>query len=210
MVDIKGLGIGESSDYVSFRAEPGQLKPIDRRAVKVHEEYCKAAKELDSKYRRTPDDEIGPVKYALLSFGPVVSTRARFSGSASAVSESSLLDSMTFARSSRAIVRYPTWIATTTSRPRRPLACSAQGSAACGVMQPFLPGATSSWIAAASSLACSHPPPAPHVRVATPILTSRTTTSSTPSPRTPVAVFTPVRGGRTGMSTSGVRSLGSV
>ena len=110
-----------------------------------------------------------------------------------------------FARSSRAIVRYPTWIATTTSRPRRPLACSAQGTAARGVTRPFSPGATSSWIAAASSLACSrHPPPAPRMRVATLILTSRTKTSSTPKPRTPDTVLTPVRGGRTGMSTSGV------
>ena len=41
------------------------------------------------------------------------------------------------ARSFNAIVRYPTWIATTTSRPRRPSACSAQGSVACGVMRPF-------------------------------------------------------------------------
>jgi len=41
-------------------------------------------------------------------------------------------------------------------------------------------------------------------RVATPVLTLKTTTSSTPSPRTPGAVFTPVRGGRVGMSTSGV------
>ena len=42
------------------------------------------------------------------------------------------------------------------------------------------PGATSSWIAAASSLACSNPSPAPRVQVVTPILTSRTTTSSAP------------------------------
>jgi len=42
--------------------------------------------------------------------------------------------------------------------------------------------------------------PAACARVATPILTSRTTTSSTPSPRTPGAVFKPVRGGRTRMS----------
>ena len=128
----------------------------------------------------------------------LASTRGRFSGSASAVSESCLLDSMTFSRSSRAVVRYPTWIATTTSRPRRPWACFAQVSAACGVMRPFSPRATLSWIAAASSLACSHPPPAPRARVATPVLTSRTTTSSTPSPRTQDAVFAPVRGGRTG------------
>jgi len=37
----------------------------------VHKEYCKAAKDLDSKYHHTPDGEIGPVKSALLSFGPV-------------------------------------------------------------------------------------------------------------------------------------------
>ena len=84
---------------------------------------------------------------------PRASTRARFSGSASAASESYLLESMTFAHSSRAIVRYLTWIATTTSRPRRPLAYSGQGPAACGVMRPFSPGATSSWTGAASSLA---------------------------------------------------------
>ena len=32
---------------------------------------CKAAKDLKSKYHHTPDDEIGPVKSALLSFRPV-------------------------------------------------------------------------------------------------------------------------------------------
>jgi hypothetical protein len=57
--------------------------------------------------------------------------------------------------------------------------------------------------AAASSLACSHPPPAPRVRVATPVLILGIAASSTPSPRTPDAVFTPVRGGRPGMSTPG-------
>ena len=109
LADIKGLGIGESSDYVSFHAEQGQLKPIDRRAVKVHKEYCKAAKDLDSKYHHTPDNEIGPVKSALLSFGPVAGKHnGTVLGSASAVSESCLLDSMTFARSLRAIVRCPT------------------------------------------------------------------------------------------------------
>jgi len=40
---IKGLDIGETSHYVSFRAEQGQLKPIDRRAVEVHKEHYKAA-----------------------------------------------------------------------------------------------------------------------------------------------------------------------
>jgi len=44
----------------------------------------------------------------------------------------------------------------------------------------------------------------PHARVATPFLTSRTTTSSTPIPRTPDKAFTPVRGGRIGTLMSGV------
>ena len=107
------------SYYVSFRAEQGQLKPTDRRAVKLHKAYCKAAKDTDSKYHHTPDDENDPAKSALLSFGPVAGMmRIRFSGSASAASESYLLDSMTSARerSSHAIVRYPTLLATTTSR----------------------------------------------------------------------------------------------
>ena len=44
---------------------------IAGRAVKVHKEYCKAAKDLDSKHHHTPENEIDPVKCALLSFGPV-------------------------------------------------------------------------------------------------------------------------------------------
>ena len=60
-----------SISYLKIRAEKGQFKPIDRRAVKVHKAHCKAAKDLESKYHRTPDDEIGPVKFALFSFGPV-------------------------------------------------------------------------------------------------------------------------------------------
>ena len=100
LADIKRLGIGESSCYVSFRAEQGQLKPIDRRAVNVHKEYFKATKDLDSKYHHTPDNEIGPVKSALCRSGLWrANTKARFSGSASAVSESCLLDSIALARS---------------------------------------------------------------------------------------------------------------
>jgi len=67
----------------------------------------------------------------------------------------------------------------TTSRPRRPWACSAHGSTTCGLMRLFSPGATSSWIAAASSLASSHPPPAPRVPP-----TWRAPTPSTPSSKT--------------------------
>ena len=56
----------------SFRAEQqGQLKPIDRRAVQVQKEYCKAAKDPDSKYHHIPDNENCPAKSALLSYGPV-------------------------------------------------------------------------------------------------------------------------------------------
>jgi len=42
-VGIKGLVIGESSDYISFRAEQRQLTHIDYRAVEVRKKYCKAA-----------------------------------------------------------------------------------------------------------------------------------------------------------------------
>jgi len=46
------------------------VKPIDRRAVEVQKAYCKAAKDLDSKYHHTPNGKIGPVKSSLLSFEP--------------------------------------------------------------------------------------------------------------------------------------------
>jgi len=202
------LEIGESSDYVSFRAEQGQLKPIDRRAVKVHKEDCKAAKDLDSNYHHTPVNENGPVKSALSSFGTVAGKyEARFSGSASAASESYLLDSMTswtFIERNCAVSyvdRYD---------DKSPKEAIGMIRSRCGVMRPFSPGETSSWTGAASSLACSRPPPAPRVWVATPILTSRTATSSTPSPRTADAVFTPVRGGQTRTLKSDVSFLGSV
>ena len=211
LVDIKGFGIGESSDYVYFRAEQGQLKPIDRRAVKVHKEYCKAAKDLDSKYHHTPDGEIGPVKSALLSFGPVA---GKYEGTVLGLGigcfgelSAGFNDVCTFIARNRAVSyvdRYDD------KSPKEALGMFRSRIRRVWGHAAISPGATSSWIAAASSLACSHPPPAPRVRVATPILTSRTTTSSTPSPRTPVAVFTPVRGGRTGMSTSGASFLGSV
>ena len=81
-----------------------------------------------------------------------------FSGSASAASKSCLLDSMMITSSSRAIVRYPTWIALTTSRLWGPLTCPAQGPAACGFMRPFFPEVTSYWVVSASSLACSRTP----------------------------------------------------
>ena len=125
LVDIKGSGIGDSSGYVSFRAEQGQLKPIDRQAVEVHKKYCEATKDLDSKHRRAPDDENCPVKSALLSFGPVwrANTRTRFSGSASAASESYCT---CWVQWRLYVYRaqswwYPIWVAMTTSRPRRPI-----------------------------------------------------------------------------------------
>ena len=67
------------------------------------------------------------------------------------------------------------------------------GSACRGMFRCMLGHAAvfawSDLILAASSLACSHPPPAPRVRVVTPIQTcSRTTAPPTPSPRTPGAV----------------------
>jgi len=55
---------------LSFRDDQGQLKPIDR-AVKAHKRCYKAAKGLSSKYDRALGDENGPVKSALLTFGPL-------------------------------------------------------------------------------------------------------------------------------------------
>jgi len=37
----------------------------------VLKEHFEAPKDLDSKYHHTPDDELGPVKSALWSFGPM-------------------------------------------------------------------------------------------------------------------------------------------
>jgi len=94
----------------------------------------------NAKSKFPSDVKHGPVESALLSFGPV---SGKHEGTvlvlgASAASESCLQDPVVSARS-RAIVQYPTWIATTTSRPRRPVACSAQGFTACGVMRQFSP-----------------------------------------------------------------------
>jgi len=137
------------------------------------------------------------------------STRARFSGTTSAGSESYLLDSITFACSSRAIVRYPSWIATTTSRPRRPLACSTQGTSRVGSCGQFC-------------LERPHLGPEPQARWPAVARRLRNAFGWRPDPnfenyglfhaqsRTPGAVFTPVRGGRTGISTSGVSFPGSV
>jgi len=211
LVEIMGLGIGESSDYASFRAEQGRLKPVDRRAVKVHRAYCKAAKDLDSKHPYTPDDEIGPVKSTLLSFGPVA---GKYEGTVLGLGigcfgelSAGFNDVCTFIARNRAVSyvdRYDD------KSPKEALGMFRSRIRRVWSHAAVFPGATSSWIAAASSLACSRPPPAPRVRLATPILTSRTTTSSTPSLWTPDAVFTPVRGERTGMSTSGVSFLGFV
>jgi len=57
------------SNQTTFPSAPykDSSRPIDRREVKVHKAYCKAA---STKYHH-PDGEIGPAKYALWSFGPV-------------------------------------------------------------------------------------------------------------------------------------------
>jgi len=78
-VHIKGLGIGESSDYVSFRAEQEQPKPIDRRSVKAHKAYCTICR-MTSLARSN-------LLFCRSGLW-LASTRVRFSGSASAVSVS--------------------------------------------------------------------------------------------------------------------------
>ena len=203
--------MGEKSG-VSFRAEQGQLKPIGRRAVKVHKEHYKAAKDLDRKYHHTPDDGIGPVKSAILPFGPVTGkyegTVLRLGIGCFGELPAGFNDVFTtFIARNRALFyvdRYDD------KSPKEALSMLHSRARRVWGHAAIFAWRTSSWIAAASLLACSHPPPAPRVRLATLILTSRTVTSSTPSPRTPGAVFTPVRGERAGMSTSGVSFLGSV
>ena len=98
-----------------------------------------AARDLDSKYNHTPDDEIGPVRYAFLLFGPVA---GKHEGSVLGLGigcfgelSAGFNDVCTFIARNRAVTymdRYDD------------KSCSALGSAACGVMQPFSPGATSS------------------------------------------------------------------
>ena len=150
------MGIGDSSDYASFRAEQRQLTPIGRRVVKVHKEYCKAAKKLDSKNHHTSVNEYDPVESALLSFGPVA---GKYEGTVlglgigcfgelPAAGPSSVYTFIACSRVVSYVDRYDD------KSPKGPLECSVQESVACGVMRPFSPGAT------LISLACSRPPPA--------------------------------------------------
>ena len=72
LLDVKGYGLGESSRYQSFRAEPSDLKPVDRRAREVHKEYIYKARRLDALYHSgTPTGVDGPVLSRLLSFGAI-------------------------------------------------------------------------------------------------------------------------------------------
>ena len=67
-----------------------QLKPINRRAEKVHREYCEAAKDLDSKLSMIRFARSNPL---FCRSGPWrASKNERFSGSAPAASGSYLLD----------------------------------------------------------------------------------------------------------------------
>jgi len=211
LVDMKGLGIGESSDYGSFRAEQGQLKPIDRQAAKVHKAYCKAAKDLYSKYHRTPDDEIHPVKSALLSFGPVA---GKYEGTVLGLGNGCFgelpavfNDVCAFIARNRAV----SYVDRYDDKPPK----EALGMFRSRIRRVRGHAAAFAW----SDLILDHsrklvglqsPAASPRVRVATPILTSSTTTSSTPSPQTPDAVSTLIRSGQTGMSTSGVSFFCSV
>jgi hypothetical protein len=41
----------------------------------MHKEHCKIAKDLNSRYLNTPDDNIGPIVSALTSIGPAAGKR---------------------------------------------------------------------------------------------------------------------------------------
>jgi len=161
----------------------------------VHKDYCKAAKDLDSKYHHNLDDELGPVKSVLLSLwlvagkheGMVLELDLGCFGELSA----GFNDVCTFIARNRAVScvgRYDD------ESPKEALCM-------------FRSRIRRVWgHAAIFCLERPHLGPQPHAapcaRVATPNLTSRTTPSSKKSPQAPDAVFTPVRGERTGMSTS--------
>ena len=92
----------------------------------MHKGYCKAAKNLDSKYHDTPDDWNGPVKSALLSFGPVAS---KYEGIVLGLGIGCFgklpAGIKALVRSSCAVAWCPTWIATTKSFQGGSWACMA-------------------------------------------------------------------------------------
>ena len=111
----------------------------------------------------TPDDDIGPVKSALLSFGPVA---GKHEGTVLGLGigcfgelSAGFNDVCAFIARNRAVSyvdRFDDML------PKEDLGMFRSRIRPCGAMRQLSPGATASWIAAASSLACSRPPPAPH------------------------------------------------
>ena len=68
--DVKTLSPHDSSGYFSI-ADTDSVKPIDKRARKVHSEYTKAAQILDKEYYPdTPPGSMGPVETFILRHGP--------------------------------------------------------------------------------------------------------------------------------------------
>jgi len=91
---------------------PVKIFGREKNNLSVHKAYCKAPMASVGSNTILRMSRSARINLLFCRSGLwLASTRARLSGSASAVSESCLLDSMTSARSSRAIVRHPTWIA---------------------------------------------------------------------------------------------------
>jgi len=68
--DLKTLSPHDTSGYVSI-ADTDYIKPIDKRARKVHDEYTKAAQALDEKYYPdTPTGSKGPIGTSIMRHGP--------------------------------------------------------------------------------------------------------------------------------------------
>ena len=78
MCDVKTLSPHGTSGYVSI-ADADSIKPIDKRARKVHDEYTKAAQALDEEYYPdTPTDSMGPIETFIMRHGPsAIHPRAR-------------------------------------------------------------------------------------------------------------------------------------
>ena len=141
----------------------------------MHKDHCKAAKDLDSKYHHTPVDKNGPVRSALLSFGPV---EGKYEGAVLGVGigcfgelPAGFNDVCTFIARNRTasyVDRYDD------KSPKEALGMFRSKIRRMWGHAAIFPGATLCWTGAASSFACSRPPPAPRARVANPVINSRT------------------------------------
>jgi hypothetical protein len=197
LFDVKGLGISESSGYLSYRAGSSDIKPVTRRSLKVHTEYVRAARVLDAAYHPgTPAGQEGPVLSRLLSFGVASGPKkGRVVGLAIGCFgelSSEFGELCTFIARNLAVEHLQYYDNMTPEEALNMFRSKIQrawGHAA------IFAGLTSSWIGAGPWWGCSHRRPPPLLPLAT--LTSTTTTSFMQRTLTLDNVSMPARGGPT-------------